>query len=107
MENSSSDLDNLQLDNMKCWSIFYIDENDNVMHDMGWRDDENAITLGQLLMGIKYTDIIIQSLQVAYLDYLESDPVYASKIGEIIEFIDSNTEMNPENNDYVSPLLIE
>lgn len=107
MENSSLNSDSPQLDKARCWSLFYIDEDDNIMHDFGWKNDEDTITLAQLLMGIKYTQIIVQSLQMAYLDYLDNHPEEAYQISEIIEFIESNTDINPENTDYISPLFID
>jgi len=87
--------------------LFYIDENDNIMHDFAWKEDSDSITLAQLLVGIKHTQIIMQSLQIAYLDYIDNNPEEAVKIAEMIEFIESNTEINSENADYVSPLFID
>jgi uncharacterized protein YciW len=75
------------------------------MHDFGWRDDDDVVTLAQLLMAIKYTQIIMQSLQSAYLEYIENNPDDASKISEIMQVIELSTEINPGNRDYISPLF--
>lgn len=105
MENSSLNSDNPLSDNLKCWSLFYIDEEDNIMHDFGWKEDKDAITLAQLLMGIKHTQFILQSLQMAYLENLQNQTEETDKIGDIIEYMESGVESDPDNLDYISPLF--
>lgn len=105
MENSSSNLDSPQLDKSKCWTLFYIDEDDNVMHDFGWRADEDIITLAQLLMAIKHTKMITQSLQMAYLSHIESASEDASSIAEIIQAMETSKDLNSGSRDFISPLF--
>jgi hypothetical protein len=47
----------------------------------------------------------MQSLQSAYLEYIENNPDDASKISEIMQVIELSTEINPGNRDYISPLF--
>lgn len=105
MENFSLNSDNQPYDNLKCWSLFYIDEEDNVMHDFGWGDDKDAITLAQLLLAIKHTQFILQSLQMAYLENLQNESEQTDQIGEIIEYMESSLEADPDNLDFISPLF--
>lgn len=109
MENSSLNSDSLPSDNLtdklRCWSLFYIDQDDNIMHDFGWKEDEDAITLAQLLLGIKHTQFILQSLQMAYLENLQNQTEETDKIGQIIEYMESSVESDPDNLDYISPLF--
>lgn len=105
MESFSLNSDSQPYDNLKCWSLFYIDQDDNVMHDFGWADEKDAITLAQLLLAIKHTQFILQSLQMAYLENLQNESDQTDQIGEIIEYMESSIESDPDNLDFISPLF--